>query len=280
MGHSKFTCQRLYLFRDIKLEILSTSLQPTMFTATKAPLISFINQPEEDEDGDDEDDEDVEDGLLASPPPCSVNLTNDDDAISFSLSFLLPVQTDLWAGLNCHVTFFVVDDCSAGVTTFVGVVTGLVAMGTACVTAMVVVTPLAFLALLLLLLSCSLKSSLRTSGSVVSSNMSQPNSPGSRLGRAIPADLLTAAEILEERLGSESDRSESQSLSPATEPQPSTDTSTGPDPELSESDSLGKKRHKEKYCTANASTAFYQFLLQTWVNVLLLFVNVMFLMCI
>lgn len=108
-------------------------------------------------------------------------------------------------------------------------------MGMACVIDMLVVT---FLPLPLLLLSCSLKSSLSTSGSVVSPNKSQPNSVGSRLGRATPADLLPAADTLEERLGSESDRSESQSLSPATEPQPSTDTSTGPDPELSESDSL------------------------------------------
>lgn len=218
----------------------------------KAPLISFTNQPDEDDDGDDdEEDEDEEEGLLVSPPPCSVNLTNDDDDVtSFSFSFLLPVQTDLWAGLNCHVTFFVVDDCSTGVASFVGVVAGLVAMGTACVTAMLVVTPLTFLALPLLFLSCSLKSSLSTSGSVVSSNMSQPSSAGSCSGRAMPADLLPAAEILEERLGSESDRSESQSLSPATEPQPSTDTSTGPDPELSESDSLEKyNRQKQKYCT-------------------------------
>lgn len=109
-----------------------------------------------------------------------------------------------------------------------------------CVAAMLVVTPVTFLALPLLFLSCSVKSSLSTSGSVVSPNKSQPGSAGSRLGLAIPADLLPAAEILEERLGSESDRSESQSLSPATEPQPSTDRSTGPDPELSESDSLEK----------------------------------------
>ncbi len=111
-------------------------------------------------------------------------------------------------------------------------------MGMACVVDMLVVT---FLPLPLLFLSCSLKSSLSTSDSVVSPNKSQPSSVGSRLGRAMPADLPPAAEILEERLGSESDRSESQSLSPATEPQPRTDTSTGPDPELSESESLEKQ---------------------------------------
>lgn len=219
----------------------------------KAPRVSLTDQPDEDEDGDDDDDEDEdeEDGLLVSPPPCSVNLTNDDDVTSLSFSFLLPVQTDLWAGLNCHVTFFDVDVCSAGAAGFVGVVAGLVAMGTACVSDMLVVTPLTFLTLPLLFLSCSLKSSLSTSGSVVSSNMSQPSSSGSCLGRATPADLFPAAEILEERLGSESDRSESQSLSPATEPQPSTDTSTGPDPELSESDSLGKhSRQKLNDCCA------------------------------
>lgn len=113
-------------------------------------------------------------------------------------------------------------------------------MDPACVAAMPVVTPVTFLALPLLFLSCSVNSSLSTSGSVVSPNKSQPGSAGSRLARATPSDLLPAAEILEERLGSESDRSESQSLSPATEPQPSTDRSTGPDPELSESESLKK----------------------------------------
>lgn len=111
-------------------------------------------------------------------------------------------------------------------------------MGIAWVADMLLVTSVALFALSLLSLSCSLKSSLSTSGSVVSPNKSQPSSVGSRLGRAMPADLFAAAEILQERLGSVSDRSESQSLSPATEPQPSTDTSTAPDPELSESDSL------------------------------------------
>lgn len=111
-------------------------------------------------------------------------------------------------------------------------------MGMAGVAAILVVTSVTFLALPLLFLSCSVKSSLSNSGSVVSPNKSHPGSAGSRLGRATPADLVPAAEILEERLGSESDTSESQSLSPATEPQPSTDRSTGPEPELSESDSL------------------------------------------
>lgn len=228
----------------------------------KVPRVSLTNQPDEDEDGDDdeEEDEDEEDGLLVSPPPCCVNLTNDDDVTSLSFSFLLPVQTDLWAGLNCHVTFFAVDVCSTGVAAVVGVVVvGLVAMGTACVTDMLVVTPLTFLTLPLLFLSCSLKSSLSTSGSVVSSNMSQPSSSGSCLGRARPADLVPAAEILEERLGSESDRSESQSLSPATEPQPSTETSTGPDPELSESDSLGKhNRQKLNDCCAGTLISVFK----------------------
>lgn len=220
-------------------------MQPTQFQAMKAPQ-PFTNQPEEDDDGDDdEDDEDEGEGLWVSPPPSSVNLTDDDDVTSFSLSFLLPVQTDLCAGLNCHVTFFVVDDCSTVDVCLTGVVTGWVAMGMACVTAMLVVTPVTFLALPLLFLSCSRKSSLSTSGSVVSPNKSQPISAGSRFGRAMPADLLLAAEILEERLGSESDRSESQSLSPATEPQPSTDRSTGPDPELSESESLEEHNRQQ-----------------------------------
>lgn len=83
----------------------------------------FTNQPEEDDDGDDdEDDEDEGEGLWVSHPPRSVNLT-DDDVTSFSFSFLLPVQTDLWAGLNCHVTFFVVDDCSTDVAGFIGILT-------------------------------------------------------------------------------------------------------------------------------------------------------------
>ncbi len=111
----------------------TTFLQPIQVQEMKAPLkwpnqtktISFTNQPEEDDDGDDdEDDEDEGEGLWVSPPPSSVNLANDDDVTSFSFSFLLPVQTDLWAGLNCHVTFFVVDDCSTVVTGFTGVVTG------------------------------------------------------------------------------------------------------------------------------------------------------------
>lgn len=114
-------------------------------------------------------------------------------------------------------------------------------MGMPDVAAMLVVTfPVTLLAFPLLFRSCSVKSSLSTSGSVVSPNKSQPGSADSRLDRAAPADLLPVAEILEERLGSESDRSESQSLSPATEPQPSNDRSTGPEPELSESDSLEK----------------------------------------
>lgn len=176
-----------------------------------------------------------------------------DDVTSLSFSFLLPVQTDLWAGLNCHVTFFVVDDCSDCVNCFVitvvvVVAAGLVdATGADCVASMLVVTPLTLLAPppSLLFLSGSLKGSLSTSGSPPSSYMSQPRSAGGRLDRATsPADL--PAEILEERLGSESDRSESQSLSPATEPQPSTDTSTGPDPELSESDSLEHGHRKSK----------------------------------
>lgn len=165
------------------------------------------------------------------PPPISVNFTSDEDINSFSFSFLLPVHTDLWAGLNCHVTFFV-DDCSSIVDVFTGVVTGCVAMGMPGVVDMLVVASVAFHAF-----SCSVKRSLSTSGSVVSPNKSQPGSAGSRLDRA---GLLPAAEILMDRLGSESDRSESQSLSPATDPQPNTDRSTGPEPELSESDSLKK----------------------------------------
>lgn len=97
---------------------------------------------------------------------------------------------------------------------------------------MLLVTSLTFLAL-----SCG---SAGTSGSVISS--SQPSSAGGRLDRAALEDLPPEAEFLEERVGSESDRSESQSLSPATEPQPYTETSTGPDPELSESESLKKTK--------------------------------------
>lgn len=164
-----------------------------------------------------------------------MNLAMDGEITSLSLSFLLPVQTDLWAGLNCHVTFFVVDDCSVGVIGLFDTV-GFVAMGTSWVAAMLVVTPLTFLPL-----SCGPDGSAGTSGSVVSS--SQPSSAGGRLDRAVLEDLPPEAEFLEERVGSESDRSESQSLSPATEPQPYTDTSTGPDPELSESDSLKKTQN-------------------------------------
>lgn len=101
---------------------------------------------------------------------------------------------------------------------------------------MLLVTSLTSLAL-----SCDSNSSVGTSGSMVSS--SQPSSAGIRLDRAVLADLPPEAEFLEERVGSESDRSESQSLSPATEPQPYIDTSTGPDPELSESESLKKTQH-------------------------------------
>lgn len=228
------------------------------FSEAEIPHISFANQPDEDEDGDDdEEEEEEEEGLLVSSPPCSGNLIDvNDDVTSLSFSFLLPVQTDLWAGLNCHVTFFVVDDCSDCVNCFVIMVVvvvvaaGLVdATGADCVASMLVVTPLTLLAPSpsLLFLSGSLKGSLSTSGSPPSSYMSQPRSAGGRLDRATPpADLLAAADILEERLGSESDRSESQSLSPATEPQPSTDTSTGPDPELSESDSLEHGHRKTK----------------------------------
>lgn len=225
------------------------------FSEAEIPHVSFANQPDEDEDGDDdEEEEEEEEGLLISPSPCSGKLIDvNDDVTPLSFSFLLPVQTDLWAGLNCHVTFFVVDACSACVNCFVitvvvVVAAGLVdATGADCVASMLVVTPLTLLAppSSLLFLSGSLKGSLSTSGSPPSSYMSQPRSAGGRVDRATP-DLLAAAEILEERLGSESDRSESQSLSPATEPQPSTDTSTGPDPELSESDSLEDGHRKTK----------------------------------
>lgn len=207
----------------------------------KTPPVSFPNQPEQEEDGDDDDEEEEEEGgLLHSPAPSSGNLT---DVISLSFSFLLPVQTDLWAGLNCHVTLFVVDAVSGSVACLVVVATvvaGLDATGADCSASMLVVTPLTLLdPPPLLLLSCSLKVSLSSSGSASSSYVSQVGSADGRLGRAaLAADLLVVAETLEERLGSESDRSESQSLSPATESQPSTDTSTAPDPELSESDSL------------------------------------------
>lgn len=147
------------------------------------------------------------------------------------------MHTDLWAGLNCHVTFLVVVSVVACLT---GAGAGCADRATPGDAAMLVVTPVLFLALPLLFRSCSVKSSLSTSASVVSPNKSHPGSAGSRLGRAAATDLVPAAETLEERLGSESDRSESQSLSPATEPQPSNDRSTGPEPELSESESLGK----------------------------------------
>lgn len=207
--------------------------------------VSSRNQPEEEEDGeDDEEEEEEEGGLLHSPVPSSGNLI--DDAISLSFSFLLPVQTDLWAGLNCHVTFFVVDADSGSVACLVVVATvvaGLDATGADCVASMLVVTPLTLRdPLLLLLLSWSLKTSRGSSGSTSSSYVSQVGSAGGRLGRAmLLLDLLPVAETLEERLGSESDTSESQSLSPATESQPSTDTSTAPEPELSESDSLDQE---------------------------------------
>lgn len=95
-----------------------------MLLQIKQNLFPSQNQPEEDEDGDDdEEDEDEGEGLWVSPPPSSENLTNDDDVTSLSFSFLLPVQTDLWAGLNCHVTFFVVD-CSTVVACLIGMVTG------------------------------------------------------------------------------------------------------------------------------------------------------------
>lgn len=184
---------------------------------------------------------------MHSPAPSSGNLS--EDVTSLSLSFLLPVQTDLWAGLNCHVTFLVVEAVSGSVACLVVVVlaaavAGLDATGADCVASMLVVTPLSLLDPPLLL-SCSLKASLSSSGSTSSSYVSQVGSADGRLGRAAPPlDLLPVAATLEERLGSESDTSESQSLSPATESQPNTDTSTAPDPELSESDSLDQEhRH-------------------------------------
>lgn len=210
-----------------------------------ANLITSPNQPEEEEDGEDDEDEEEEEGrLLHSPVPSSGNRS--DDVISLSFSFLLPVQTDLWAGLNCHVTFFVVDPVSGSVACLVVVATvaaGLDATGADCVASMLVVTPLTLLdPLLLTLLSCSSKASLSSSGSTSSSYVSQVGSADGRLGRAVlPLGLLPVAETLEERLGSESDTSESQSLSPATESQPSTETSAAPDPELSESESLDQK---------------------------------------
>lgn len=191
----------------------------------------FSNQPGDYEDGDDDVDDEDEDEEEEEGPR-SMNLAFEGEIASFSLSFLLPVQTDLWAGLNCQVTFFVVAGCSVGVAAVFDTV-GFVAMGTPWVAAMLVVTSLTFLALS--------RGSVGTSGSAVSS--SQPSSAGGGLERAELEDLPPEAEFLEERVGSESERSESQSLSPATEPQPYTDTSTGPDPELSESESLKKTQN-------------------------------------
>lgn len=235
--------KNLLLFQSVSEEVGKKKQKLLAFYGSqlKTPPVSFPNQPEQEEDGDDDDEEEEEEGgLLHSPAPSSGNLT---DVISLSFSFLLPVQTDLWAGLNCHVTLFVVDAVSGSVACLVVVATvvaGLDATGADCSASMLVVTPLTLLdPPLLLLLSCSLKVSLSSSGSASSSYVSQVGSADGRSGRAAPpADLLVVAETLEERLGSESDRSESQSLSPATESQPSTDTSTAPDPELSESDSL------------------------------------------
>lgn len=196
--------------------------------------IVVMGQPEdEDDDGDDDEDEEGEwrDRGISSPP-ISLNLPYDDDGVnSFSFSFLLPVHTDRWAGLNCHVTFFVVVDGSAADDSFTCVVVGCVAMASSGVAAIQVVTLVTVLALLSLFRSCCVKSSVGTSASVTSPYMSQSGSAGSRCGWDTAADLIP--ESLEQRLGSESDRSESQSLS-----QPSTDTSTGPEPELSESESL------------------------------------------
>lgn len=215
-------------------------LATQLFPSGGKKSFPFTNQPEDDDD--DEDDEDEGEPLWVSSPLSSVNITDDDDVISFSFSFLLPVQTDLWAGLNCHVTF--VDACSTVVDRFTGEVTRWVAMGMVVESSRLLVTPVSFLALPLLFLSCSVKSSLSTSGSVVSPNKSQPGSACS-FDRDVAAALFPAEEILGGRLGSESDRSESQSLSPATEPQPRTDMSPGPDPELSESDSLKKTQQAQ-----------------------------------
>ncbi|TNN62025.1 hypothetical protein EYF80_027763 [Liparis tanakae] len=197
---------------------------------------SSTNQPEDEDDDEDDDEE----GLWVSRPLSSENPTN--DVASFSFSFLLPVQTDLWAGLNCHVTLFA--DCSADAARFTGKVTCWVAAGPAAVSDAPMVTPVVTPLVTPLVIpvvtpvvipvpspalsslfssSGSVKSSLSTSASVVSPNKSQPGSAGGRLDRPTSEDLLPAAKSL----GSESDRSESQSLSPATEPQPSTDRSTG-----------------------------------------------------
>lgn len=149
----------------------------------------FISVQPDDDDEDDEDDEDEGEGLYVSTS-ISVNLAN-----SLSFSFLLPVQTDLWAGLNCHVTFFVTDCCSSSAAGFAAVVTGSISVGSTGVATMLVVT---FPNLPMSSCSCSVKSSLSTSGSVASPNASQSGSTGSRFGRATPADLLPAPETLEE----------------------------------------------------------------------------------
>lgn len=100
-----FTGIKLYL--DRKLKIFSTFLQIRLQALEK--LLGKVQtgfsvgpQPDDDDDGDDdEDDEDEGEG------PSSEK--RDEDVPSRSLSFLLPVQTDLWAGLNCHVTFLEVE---------------------------------------------------------------------------------------------------------------------------------------------------------------------------
>lgn len=252
---------RLLLLQSVSAEAGKKNINCQRFPEAnlKTPPVFLPTQPEEEEDGDDDEEEEEEEGgLLHSPAPSSGNLS--DDVISLSFSFLLPVHTDLWAGLNCHVTFLVVEAVSGSVACLWVVATvaaGLDAAGGVCVASMLVVTPLTLLdPPLWSLLSCSLKLSLGSSGSASSWYVSsQVGSAGGRLGRAAPPPpplpppppppvLLLVAETLEERVGSESDRSESQSLSPATESQPSTDTSTAPDPELSESDSL-QQQHSE-----------------------------------
>lgn len=144
--------------------------------------------------------------------------------------------------MNCHVTFLAVVEVSRAVAVFTLVVTDGAATGSVSVAAKLVVTSAAIVSLSLLVWSSCLSSA---SGSGISSYKSQSVSTGGRLDRAAPEDLLPEAEVLEGRLGSLSDRSESQSLSPATEPQPCTDTSTGPESELSESDSLIKTSHTQ-----------------------------------
>ena len=209
-------------------------------------------QPEdEDEDGEEEEEGDDGKGQCASSGPWSAYLSDDD--LDDSLSFLLPVHTDLCAGLNCHVTFLVVDACSnvaaalaissagSGVTPWTnpGVVITLVVAAT-----VTVVTLLLRLLPPMVAPSSSSSSSSNsgsTSGSVTSWNWSQLGSAvGGRFGRMGPDEgLLLAPRTLEEgRWGYESEASESQSLSPARDPQPSTDMSAAPEPELSESESL------------------------------------------